>query len=125
MAVSAERYVIKNKIELLRLYSAFYAGLELDCFIDENVKIIDIHKKACLLAVASHRNNDYSLNFSLDKEILITNTDEQIRDELYSIVLCEEQVKIGKLLREGDFYATMSNEEFKSIPKYKKYIRTK
>ena len=125
MAVNAEKYVIKNKIQLLKLYSAFYSGLELDLFIVEHIKIMDLQKRACILACLSHKNKDDSLNFSIDKENLITTTDEQLMEELYSIVLCEEQVKIGKLFREGDFYMTASNEEFKSIPKYKKYIRVK
>lgn len=125
MALSAERYVIKNKTALLKLYSAFYSGIELDLFIQDGVNETDLKKKACLLACLSHKNSDESLNFSIDKEMLVTKTDEYMRDELYSVVLCEEQVKIGKLSREGDFYLTSSADEFKSIPRYKKYIRVK
>jgi hypothetical protein len=125
MAISAEKYIMKNKVELLKLYSAFYAGLELDTYIYENVLEKDIKKKACELASLCHKYANSDLEFSINKNILITKTDEYIIEELYSVVLCEEQVKIGKLTREGDFYMSSSSEDFKTIPRYKKYIRVK
>ena len=125
MSISAEKYVIKNKLELLKLYSAFQSGLELDLALDSNIKEEDLQKRACFLACLSHKEKDFSLNFSLDKEIKHTKSDQTLSEELYSVVLCEEQVKIGKLHREGDLYLSDSTEDFKSIPKYKKYIRVK
>jgi len=124
MSLSAEKYVIKFKEELLKLYSAFYSGLELDIAIYDQ-KIEDMQKRACLLTSLSHRYGDKDLDFSLDKKVRITKTDAYTSDELFSVVLCEEHVKKGKLSREGDFYITASTEEFKEIPKYKKYIRVK
>jgi len=124
MSLSAEKYVIKFKEELLRLYSAFYSGLELDIAIYDQ-KTDDMQKRACLLASLSHRNEDKDLDFSIDKKVRITKTDLYTSDELFSVVLCEEHVKKGRLTREGDFYMTSSSDEFKEIPKYKKYIRVK
>ncbi len=125
MSISAEKYVIKNKLELLKLYSAFQSGLELDIALDSNIKDDDMQKRACFLACLSHKEKDYTLNFSIDKEVKNSKADQSLAEELYSVVLCEEQVKIGKLSREGDLYLSGSTEEFKSIPKYKKYIRAK
>jgi hypothetical protein len=124
MSLSAEKYIIKFKGELLKLYSAFYSGLELDIAIYDQ-KIEDMQKKACLLAAISHRNNDSELDFSIENRIKATKTDLYTSDELFSVVLCEEHVKKGKLSREGDFYITASSDEFKEIPRYKKYIRVK
>ena len=123
MSISSEKLVIKHKTELLKLYSAFLSGLELDIALDPETNYDSIKKRSCLLAFLSfkHKNND--LDFSIDKDVTITRADTLVSDELYSIVLCEEHVKKGLLLREGDFYISNSNESFSSIPKYKKYIR--
>lgn len=125
MSVSAEKYIIKHKNELLKMYSAFFSGLELDIALYENVKVEDMQKRACLLTVLSHKENNYDLDFSFDKNAKITRSDQLLADEFFSVVLCEEHVKIGKLSREGDFYTSDASYDFKSIPKYKKYIRIK
>jgi hypothetical protein len=123
MSLSAEKYVIKYKIELFKLYSAFYSGLELDIALYEKTVDQEMQKRACYLAVLSHKNKDFELNFSLDKEVASSKSDVILSDELFSVTLCEEQVKIGNLKRAGDFYISDSSEKFKTIPKYKKYIR--
>jgi hypothetical protein len=125
MSVSAEKYVLKHKQELIKLYSAFYAGLELDMALNAEIKEPEMQKRACLLATISHKNSDLDLNFSIDQEFDISKYDSLISDELFSVILCEEQVKAGKLVRSGDFYMSATQSDFKSIPKYKKYIRIK
>ena len=125
MTISAEKYIIKNKLELLKLYSAFHSGLELDIALYEQIKHEDMQKRACLLAILSHKEKNTDLDFSLDIITKPTRMDMLMAEELFSVTLCEEQVKIGKLSREGDFYITDPSNDFKSIPKYKKYIRIK
>lgn len=125
MSVSAEKYVIKFKFELLKLYSSFFSGLELDIALNDKVTSEDMQKRACLLTVLTHKDKSSDIDFSLDINTKISKTDHLLAEELFSIALCEEQVKIGKLSREGDFYLTESSDTFKSIPKYKKYIRAK
>lgn len=121
--MSPDKYVSKYKTDLLKLYSSIYSGIELDSFIRVDLKIPDLEKIAALLTIISHRLLDSKLIFNVHK-IKVDTYDELAVDELYPIILCEEEVRKGTLVRDGNFYLAKDCQTFQSIPKYKKYIKS-
>jgi hypothetical protein len=123
--INAEKYVSKYKVELLRLYSSIYSGLELDSIVFEVIEDDMLEKIAAKMTILSHKYFGSKLIFSVPKDFTISRSDELFSDEFYSIILCEKQVKNGALERDGDFYIAKDVSLCKFIPKYKKYIKSK
>lgn len=122
--MSAEKYVNENRHSLLSIYSQIMSAEEFaaDVFekrIDEKTK-----KEVCKKTIVVHKYLDGNVDFPINLAFLKIK-DSQIVDELYSIVLCEEFVKAGKLARHGDIYEPIIECDFKVIPKFKKYVKDK
>jgi len=123
--INAEKYVSKYKVELLRLYSSLYSGVELGVFVFDNLNEEAIEKFTAKLTIISHKYLSSKLVFSIPKGINVSKSDDLLCDEFHSIILCEKQVQTGNLERDGDFYIAKDVSMCKSIPRYKKYIKSK
>lgn len=122
--MSAEKYIANNRNSLLSIYSQIMTveEFEADVF---NTKIDQATKKeACKKTIAIHKYMGGEIEYPINVAILKPK-DNFLVEELYSVMLCEEFVKDGKLMRYGDFYEAIIEWDFKSIPKFKKYIKVK
>jgi len=123
--INAEKYVSKNKVELLRLYSAIYSGIELGSFVFDDLTEENLEKISSRLTVLSHKHLNSKLIFNFPKDYKFSKVDDLLFEEFHSIILCEKQVQTGNLERDGDFYIAKDFNKCKSIPRYKKYIKSK
>jgi hypothetical protein len=122
--MSAEKYISNNRHSLLSIYSQVMAVEEFESSVF-NTKITQaIKKEACKKSIVIHKYMDGDIEYPISVSILKPK-DNFLVEELYSVMLCEEFVKDGKLIRDGDFYEAIIAWDFKSVPKFKKYIKVK
>ena len=122
--MSAEKYVNENRSSLLSIYSQVLTAEELSCEVFEKRIDDKVKKEICRKTVVVHKYLNSEVDFPINLAFLKPR-DSQIVEELYSIVLCEEFVKAGKLTRTGDMYEATIGWDFKIIPKFKKYVKGK
>lgn len=124
LLMSAEKYVNENRSSLLSIYSQVLSAEELSCEVFEK-KLDDKNKKdICRKTIVVHKYLDGEVDFPINLAFLKPK-DNQLVEELYSVMLCEEFVKAGKLTRNGDIYEAIIDWDFKVIPKFKKYVKGK
>lgn len=122
--MSAEKYISNNRHSLLSIYSQVMTVEEFESSIF-NTKITQaIKKEACKKSIVIHKYRDGDVEYPINVSILKPK-DNFLVEELYSVMLCEEFVNDGKLIRDGDFYEAIIPWDFKSVPKFKKYIKVK
>jgi len=122
--MSAEKYVANNRNSLLSIYSQIMTVEEFESDIFRNKIDTATKKEACKKTIAIHKYMSGEVDYPINLAILKPK-DNFLVEELYSVMLCEEFVKDGKLVRDGDFYEAIIDWDFKSIPKFKKYIKVK
>jgi hypothetical protein len=122
--MSAEKYVNENRSSLLSIYSQILSAEELSCEVFEKRVDDKTKKDLCRKTIVVHKYLNGEVDFPINLAFLKPK-DSQIVEELYSIMLCEEFVKAGKLTRTGDTYEAIIDWNFKIIPKFKKYVKGK
>jgi hypothetical protein len=122
--MSAEKYINENRGSLLSIYSQILSSEELSCEVFDK-KLDDRNKKdICKKTIVVHKYLNGEVDFPINLAFLKPK-DSLLVEELYSIMLCEEFVKAGKLTRNGDIYEAIIDWDFKVIPKFKKYVKGK
>lgn len=122
--MSAEKYVCSNKGVLLSIYSQISSALDLECLVFGKNKEEENKKKSCRQSIICMKYLSGEVDFPIN-EALFKASDGMIADELYNIILCEEFVTAGKFTRSGDLYEIVSKDDFKSVTKFKKYLKAK
>ncbi len=99
--MSAENYLLAHRQELLRIYSEIYSGRQIELVINPSTSEQSFLKECCASALAVHKDHNGIVDFPLPSICI----DDNLVDELCSIVLCEDATYEGKLVRNGLKYA--------------------
>ena len=106
-------YVQTHRNELFRIFGEIYSGRIIERYIDTNISEEDFEKSCCKDAVLTHKYNkgivDFPISAFLDSEktvkMSVSSEDDSISLELYTIIMCEQMVKEGRLKKKGDKYS--------------------
>jgi hypothetical protein len=115
-------YLLENRQELLRIFNEIYSGRSIELLLNSKIEIETFEKNCCMDAVIIHQYNNSEVDFPVKYPIEISNFDEALALELYSIILCEEGVKEGVLKRHGLKYIPNPKRRFEYNNKYGSYI---
>jgi len=116
-------YLAKHRKELLDLYGQIYSGRILETYINPNAfSDEEFSKSCCLDAVVYYVGQGSELDFPIKKPKNITKDNQTLANELYTIALCEEEVKLGSLKRAGFRYSPINEHDIPNIPNKRKYI---
>lgn len=119
--MNIERFVVKNKEELLGIYGSIYNGRIMEKFIDPSIKEEVFVRDCCFLSIICKRYKEGKVDFPIDVSEAKT-IDYTISGELYAITQCEEAVRDGFLNRSGLRYTPVKGLIPPRIKLGKKYI---
>lgn len=118
--MNAEKFIIKNKSDLLRIFGEVHSGMILDKIM-KNIDDETFEKDCCNLTMVCKLYYNGEVDFPIDTS-LFTEKDKVLSKEFYEIVKCENAVKDGFLDRTGVKYTLKNNLKKPKIILNKKYI---
>lgn len=123
--MSAEEYLMANRQELLRIFSEIHSGKSMILSINPKIDPFLLDRECCLDAVIVHFFHNGEVDFPIKYPAHeLSEFQENLALELHAIVLCEDGVKNGDLVRDGLKYAPARKNKHIN-KKYGKYVITK
>ena len=118
-------YLEEHRQSLLSIFGQIISGRSLELWINPKLSEDDIDKAACIDTVMTHKYRDGIVDFPCFRTKRVSTKDHKLSEELYRIILCEEAVRNGVLVRNGTKYCPAGRlEEIEEPTKYGRYLTT-
>lgn len=117
-------YIEKNRNELLSIYSQIYTGRELELLLDNKITDNIFNLACCYDTIITHCYYKGHVEFPIVKPQKAAKKDLKLTYELSAIILCEQAVKDGILIRKGLKYSPIDKQIIKTqeLKRFGKYI---
>jgi hypothetical protein len=120
-----DSFLDHNRQSLLSIYGQIRLAYELELLTNENLTIEEVDKQACLDTVLVHQLYGGIVEFPLPPHDDVDVETQHWANELYIIVLCEEGVRDGVLIRDGSKYCPTNISSFKHTKALGNYLSAK